>query len=90
VSDIPPIVMRCKTCGQEDGRPIEALLRADLVDAKREIERLREALDELEPVRLWTSTDGVDVKFSDGHPCHSPVYGLRSGNKIVRAAGGVR
>lgn len=48
MSDTPPIVMRCKTCGQEDGRPTEALLRADLVDARREIERLRAEQIELE------------------------------------------
>ncbi len=41
---IPRVTMVCKTSGQEDGRPTEALLRADLVEARREIEQLQAEL----------------------------------------------
>ena len=57
MSDTPPVIMVCKTCGEPDGRHIQQELRADLYDAKAsidvletQVENLNEAAETLDSV----------------------------------------
>lgn len=62
MTDDIKIRMVCKACGQEDGRPAEALLRADLVEARREITQLQ-----AENERLNRMVDDT-IDYSDLRP----------------------
>lgn len=86
MSGVPQVVMRCRTCGQQDGRPAEALLRADLVDARRRIAELEDraasATAGFEPLRVRHVTH-IDVGHeylvfeSDGEAYDGPIYARR-------------